>query len=100
YLDDPADNKNPRANTAEGKGKLNLYLLWSVERVGVLCQLNTIGKKDWYRWGVKHLLSAQRADGSWFGQGYPHSTPTVDTCFALLFLRRVDLLPGLAKELC
>jgi hypothetical protein len=76
---------------------VNLYFLWSVERVGVLCDVKTIGGIDWYRWGVKHLLPAQRADGSWFG-GVTGS-PTSDTCFALLFLKRANLLPGLAKEL-
>src|SRR5436309_12653309 len=34
----------------------NLYLLWSVERVGVLYNLKTIGNKDWYGWGSQLLL--------------------------------------------
>jgi hypothetical protein len=61
--------------------------------------LRTLGGKEWYPWGVSYLLPAQRADGSWVGQGYRGSTSTVDTCLALLFLKRADLVPGLAKEL-
>src|SRR5262249_48482141 len=34
----------------------NLYFLWSVERVGVLYGLPTIGDKDWYRWGAEVLI--------------------------------------------
>jgi hypothetical protein len=80
------------------KGKLDLYFLWSVERVGELCSLKTIGGKDWYRWGVELLLPAQNPNGSWFGQ-ISRTSPTIDTCFALLFLKRSDLLPDLRETL-
>jgi hypothetical protein len=105
FLDDPLDRKyagirevGPSA-AARPKGKLNLYFLWSVERVGVAYNLKTIGGKDWYGWGVEHLLAAQKRDGSWFGDGYQGSSPTTDTCFALLFLKRADLLPGLSAAI-
>src|SRR5262249_438165 len=97
-LDDPAD-KMSQLGQEITKGAVNLYYLWSVERVGVLCGLKTIGGKDWYKWGVKHLLPAQKEDGSWFTRGYLGSSPTIDTCFALLFLKRADLLPGLRERL-
>jgi hypothetical protein len=90
YLTHPGDRK---------KGAVNLYFLWSLERVGVLYNLKTIGGKDWYAWGVKHVLPAQKANGSWFGDGYLGSSPTVDTCFALLFLKRSDLFPELREKL-
>jgi hypothetical protein len=100
-LDDPTgkDPRGKRDDRGVKKGAVNLYYLWSVERVGVFCGLKTIGGKDWYKWGVKHLLPAQKEDGSWFTQGYLGSTPTIDTCFALLFLKRADLLPGLRERL-
>jgi hypothetical protein len=80
------------------KGALNLYFLWSVERVGVLLNLKTIGGKDWYRWGVDLLLPAQKEDGSWVGRGNGIS-PVIDTSMALLFLKRSDLLPDLRETL-
>ena len=69
-----------------------------MERVGVLCNLKTIGGKDWYRCGVDLLLPAQRPDGGWLGRG-SGGFPVVDTCFALLFLKRSDLLPDLRETL-
>ncbi len=69
----------------------NLYLLWSVERVAMLYRLNRIGAIDWYTWGTDVLLARQEKDGSWYGNGFPGSAPSVDTSLALLFLRRVNL---------
>jgi len=63
------------------------YLLWSVERVAVAYDLPNIGGKDWYAWGAELLVAAQRADGGWRGK----YGADVDTSFALLFLRRVNL---------
>jgi hypothetical protein len=77
----------------------NAYFLWSVERVGVLYNLRTIGGKDWYRWGVEMLLANQAADGSWFGRGYHGSAPALDTCMALLFLQRANLTHDLTEAI-
>jgi hypothetical protein len=81
----------------------NIYLLWSVERVAVLYHLDTIGGKDWYSWGAKALLASQSEDGSWIApNGYPganSTNPTVDTCFALLFLKKANFVPGLTDDL-
>src|SRR5262249_21692834 len=45
----------------------NLYLLWSLERVGVIYKLKKIGGVDWYAWGTDLLLDkrARAEDGSW-----------------------------------
>jgi hypothetical protein len=94
YLRDPTDFRGH----VGPRGALNLYFLWSVERVGVLCGVDTIGGTDWYRWGAGLLLKTQRGDGSWLGRG-SLGYPVADTCFALLFLKRSDLLPDLRKEL-
>jgi len=86
----------------EGKGKrppgsVNLYFMWSVERVGVLYGLKEIGDRDWYAWGSQLLVDRQRPDGSWHGQG--HSGGDVcDTCLALLFLKRVNLFSDLPTK--
>jgi hypothetical protein len=74
---------------------IDMYFLWSVERVGVIYGLRKIGGKDWYAWGAEMLVTNQTAQGNWEKGGYSNSTPVIDTCFALLFLKRANL----AKEL-
>jgi hypothetical protein len=72
----------------------DLYFLWSVERVGVIFDLRRIGGKDWYDWGTDIILANQKEDGSWRDRfpGIP------DTCFALLFLRRVNIAKDLTDK--
>ncbi len=77
----------------------NLYLLWSVERVAVLYDLKTIGGKDWYRWGAQVLVANQQPAGHWAGGQYHGSAAHTDTCFALLFLKRSNLVPDLTENL-
>lgn len=92
----------------------DVYFLWSVERVGMLYNLSTIGYKDWYRWGAEILVSHQMSNGSWPGVVWQRETCPVppdygsvlNTAFALLFLKHShpmkDLTPKLpftAKEL-
>jgi hypothetical protein len=74
---------------------LSLYYMWSLERVGVLYDLIKIGDREWYLWGVDILLPTQRAIGSWETGSYHGSNPTIDTCFALLFLKRVNFVQDL-----
>jgi hypothetical protein len=84
----------------------NLYYLWSLERVAVLYNLKSIGGKDWYSWGVAQLLPKQRGDGGWLSFSYPghdhRPAPlmaSIDTCFALLFLKRSNLVQDLTENL-
>jgi hypothetical protein len=79
-----------------GAGGKAYYFLWSLERVAVAFKLDTIGKKKWYDWGAEILLANQQRDGSWQGEygGYG-----VDTCFALLFLRRSNLVRDLSASI-
>jgi hypothetical protein len=77
----------------------NLYFLWSVERVGVLYDLATVGKKDWYCWGAEILVANQKGDGNWDGGGYPGASKPLDTCLALLFLKRANLARDLTEKL-
>src|SRR5262249_7646553 len=78
-----------------GRGGRVYYLMWSLERVAVAYDLKTIGHKDWYAWGAEILVASQGADGSWEGE---HGAP-VDTCFALLFLKRTNLAQDLTSSL-
>jgi hypothetical protein len=79
--------------------EVNVYYLWSVERVAVLCGVKTIGDTDWYRWGCGYLIPAQTPAGSWVDLGMSRDSPVVATSMALLFLKRSDLLPDVRKEL-
>ncbi len=77
-------------------GGRTYYFLWSLERVAVALDLKTIGKKDWYAWGAEVLLANQQAGGSWQGN---YADCGADTCFALLFLKRANLVPDLTTQL-
>ena len=96
YLADAADKEVPAGG---GKGRFrrsaqhgDLYFMWSLERVGVMTGLNTIGKIDWYGWGADGLVDLQKADGGW---GSSHH----DTAFAMLFLCRANFTQDLSASL-
>jgi hypothetical protein len=73
----------------------DLYYLWSLERVAVAYDLQTIGGKPWYPWGASMLVEHQHPDGSW-ADNFPG---TIDTCFALLFLKRANVARDLTARL-
>ena len=57
------------------------YYLYALERACRITDTQKLGKADWYYEGAKFLLENQVQDGSW-------ERRPVDTCFAILFLRR------------
>lgn len=73
----------------------DLYFLWSLERMAVIYDLKMIEGKDWYAWGSEILLANQESDGSW-SERFP-GVP--DTCFALLFLKRANVVKDLTDKL-
>lgn len=88
------DGQAPVAiSSAEGKA---FYYLWSLERVCVMLGLETLGKKDWYNWGAEILLKNQKNNGMWTGE---YSSSGADTCFALLFLKKANLLRDLSSSI-
>jgi hypothetical protein len=86
----------PAQQQADGVGGRTYYFLWSLERVAVALDLETIGKKDWYGWGAEILLTNQQPDGEWRGD---YAAMSADTCFALLFLKRANLARDLTSHL-
>jgi hypothetical protein len=76
----------------------SLYFLWSVERVGEVYGLKTIGRIDWYTWGSNLLINGQQVDGSW-GNGTGVDARIVETAFALLFLSRANVAKDLSVTL-
>ncbi|HXX92860.1 MAG TPA: hypothetical protein VEN81_04455 [Planctomycetota bacterium] len=73
------DNFSVTENPGRGHGHL-YYYLYGLERAGMLYGTETFGKHAWYPEGAQYLLDTQAADGQWNGP--------IDTCFAILFLRR------------
>ena len=100
FLSEHLGKSQAKAGTPRGRqpAGLGLYFLWSVERVGVMYNLRTIGDKDWYAWGSEVIRDHQNADGSWSMGNYHGSYPQVDTCFALLFLKRANLAKDLSTK--
>ncbi len=88
-----------RRGTVRSSASINMYFLWTIERVGVLYGVRTLDGKDWYRWGVELLVDAQKTDGSWNEGNYPGATRAIDTCLALLFLKRANLATDLTRKL-
>jgi hypothetical protein len=87
---------------------LDVYFLWSVERVAMLYDLRTIGDKDWYRWGAESLVTNQAKGGWWTGESpqlewtgkrnYDYKA-ALTTAFALLFLKRAHPMKELTPLL-
>jgi hypothetical protein len=73
----------------------DLYFLWSLERVAVLYGITHFGGTSWFKWAAPRVIDAQHPDGSWneaFGG-------IVDTCFALLSLKRSNVVRDLTDTL-
>jgi hypothetical protein len=73
----------------------DLYFLWSLERVAMVYDLKTVGGKDWYGWAARAILGGQRPDGSW---DEVFRGP-IDTSFALLVLKRVNVAHDLTTDI-
>lgn len=80
---------------AEAHG--DLYYLWSLERVAMIYDLTTILGKDWYAWAAHEIVDVQHDDGSWPDSYSSGGPPLVDSCFALLVLKRVNVAIDLTK---
>ncbi len=77
------------------EARIDLYYLWTLERVGILYRQDKFGKTNWYQYGITQILERQNDDGRW----QVHYESPVDTAFALLFLNRSDLVEDLTVNL-
>ncbi len=93
----PVPEDPPKEVPSSLSPEFQYYYLYGLERAGVLAGTAWVGTRDWYLEGAEYLLKVQRADGSWeqakskLGGGPFQGVeegPQVDTCFALLFLKR------------
>jgi hypothetical protein len=55
----------------------------------------TMGRHEWYAEGAAYLLKEQQVDGSWKPKD---GTGAVDTCFAILFLKRATVTLDKEKQ--
>ena len=94
---------NPRTGSTAGTSTHYLYYyLYGLERAGILSLCTMFGKHDWYNQGARYIISKQSPEGYWNanaaraarapnpGQPAP-PVDHVDTCFALLFLKRATV---------
>jgi hypothetical protein len=84
-------NPGPYEHAQMAKDSKNqyLYYMYALERAGLLYGTEMMGTHKWYPEGAKVLIETQGANGAW-GDG------TVDTCFAILFLKRATRALGVA----
>jgi hypothetical protein len=79
---------NPKSTGGIGRAYWSQYYwIYAVERAGSLAGTEWFDDRPWYSSGVAFLLSSQTADGTW-GTGTNDGQKILDTCWAILFLRR------------
>lgn len=77
-----------------GGHRSHYYYLYGLERVGVLGGIDMIGANAWYVQGAQHLVGAQKADGHWNSGTELEPADVLDSCFALLFLKKATMPVG------
>ncbi len=81
-------------NPGSGGSNWHFYYLYGLERAGVLAGVTWMGDHDWYLEGARRLVREQSERGGWGGgfrlpgAGRAGSEDLLDTCFALLFLKK------------
>ncbi len=87
---------NPRGRRFFGaEAGSDLYFLWSLDRLAMAYRLKAIGTTAWYPWAAEMIVAAQEPNGCWL----EHYGGHIDTCFALLVLKRSNLTEDLSKML-
>ena len=77
--------RNPRK---QSNNVYHVYWLYAVERAMDLVGNKTIGKHLWYSEMGQQLIDRQKEDGSWDSESTHEPRKVLDTCFALLFLKK------------
>lgn len=66
----------------------HVYYLYGVERAMDLVGDQLIGRHPWYSEMGQELINRQNSDGHWDSNSTHEPADVIDTCFALLFLKR------------
>ncbi|MBI2921007.1 MAG: hypothetical protein HYY18_07980 [Planctomycetes bacterium] len=77
-----------------GGHRSHYYYLYGLERVGILGNIELIGANAWYVQGAQHLVKAQKDDGHWNSGTELEPADVLDSCFALLFLKKATMPVG------
>jgi hypothetical protein len=90
---------DPRTNPGPDGLCWHVYGLYGLERAGALSGMENFGRHDWYREGADVLLEMQQSGGGWHAAAPDvrwagFQPAVVQTCFALLFLKRGTRMPG------
>ncbi len=88
-------NWSPFDNPPGRPFNYHVYYLYSLERAMDLIGDQLVGKHAWYSEMGQELINRQDADGHWNSNSTHEPKDTLDTCFALLFLKRAtkDVIP-------
>jgi hypothetical protein len=70
------------------------YYLYGLERLGTMGGYEKIGAHPWYADGAKLLVDRQRGEGKWYSGQELEPCDLIDSCFALLFLKRATVPVG------
>jgi hypothetical protein len=71
-----------------------LEFVWALSQVADVYGIDKFAGQDWYAWVSRRLVASQRFDGAW-----ADSNPgPVDTCYALLILRRANVRSGPSRQ--
>ncbi len=81
-------NWSPFDNPPGQPMSYHIYYLYSLERAMDLIGDNLVGKHAWYSEMGQELINRQNADGHWKTDSTHEPKDVLDTCFALLFLKR------------
>jgi hypothetical protein len=93
YLGGTIGDPNERSEQPDGRRLSwgDLYYFWSIERVAMVYDRETIEGKHWYPWAARTIVDQQNADGSWQGR--------IETSFALFVLKRANLFKDLTGKI-
>ena len=81
-------NWDVKDNPGYGNQNRHYYYLYGIERVGTMGLYEKIGKHWWYKEGAELLVEQQKNDGHWDTKKEIAPSDIIDTCLALLFLKR------------
>ncbi len=82
-------NWSPFANPKKQRRQIyHVYWLYALERAMDLLSLRLVGSHNWYNEMGQELLNRQASDGHWATGTTLEPNDTMDTAFALLFLKR------------
>jgi hypothetical protein len=80
---------SPFNNPNKGNADVyHMYWLYSFERMMDLIEMKRVGKHVWYSDMGQQIIDRQAENGSWDTMSTHEPRDVLDTCFALLFLKR------------